>query len=100
MTARYGTSVAVHWHLRQPSSVRSTFRIEMDELFERSRRVSLDGPEVLTLDPTDTLLHLALHAGLSGAAKLSWLKDIERAAAVEPIEWDGADQAGSRLGRG
>jgi hypothetical protein len=68
--------------------VRSAFRIEMDELFERSRRVSLDGPEVLTLDPIDTLLHLALHAGLSGGAKLSWLKDIERAAAVESIEWD------------
>jgi hypothetical protein len=42
----------------------------------------------MTLDPIDTLLHLALHAGLSGGAKLSWLKDIERAAAVEPIEWD------------
>src|SRR5262249_24339564 len=78
----------VHWHLLNRSSVRSAFRIEMDELFERSRRVSLDGPEVLTLDPTDTLLHLALHAGLSGGAKLSRLKDIGRAASVEPIEWE------------
>jgi len=88
MTAHFGTSVDVHWHLLNRSSVRSAFRIEMDDLFERARRVSLDGPQVLTLDPTDTLLHLALHAGLSGGAKLSWLKDIERAAAVEPIEWE------------
>ena len=88
MTAHYGTSVDVHWHLLNRSSVRSAFRVEMDGLFERSRRVSLDGPVVMTLDPIDTLLHLALHAGLSGGAKLSWLKDIERAAACEPIEWD------------
>ncbi|MDX6521681.1 MAG: hypothetical protein QOJ31_441 [Gaiellales bacterium] len=88
MTARYGTSVDVHWHLLNRGSVRSAFRLEMDELFERARPVSLDGPRVMTLDPIDTLLHLALHAGLSGGAKLSWLKDIERAAAVEPIEWD------------
>ncbi len=88
MTARYGTSVDVHWHLLNRGSVRAAFRLEMDQLFERARRVSLDGPEVLTLDPIDTLLHLALHTGLSGGAKLSWLKDIERAAAAEPIEWD------------
>jgi Uncharacterised nucleotidyltransferase len=88
MTARYGTSVDVHWHMLNRSSVRSAFRLEMDELFERGRLVSLDGPEVRTLDPIDTLLHLALHAGLAGGAKLSWLKDIERAAAAEPIEWD------------
>lgn len=88
MTARYGSSVDVHWHLLNRGSVRAAFRLDMDELFERSRRVSLDGVRVLTLDPIDTLLHVALHAGLSGGRKLSWLKDIERAAAVEPIEWD------------
>jgi hypothetical protein len=88
MTAPYGTAVDVHWHLLNRGSVRSAFRVDMDGLFERARHVSLDGPQVLTLDPTDTLLHLALHAGLSGGAKLSWLKDIERAAAVEPIEWE------------
>jgi hypothetical protein len=88
MTAPYGTAVDVHWHLLNRGSVRSAFRVDMDGLFERARRVSLDGPEVLTLDPIDTLLHVALHAGLSGGAKLSWLKDIERAAAAEPIEWE------------
>jgi hypothetical protein len=87
MTGRYGTAVDVHWHLLNRGSVRSAFRVDMDGLFERSRQVSLDGPWVLTLDPIDTLLHIALHAGLSGGRKLSWLKDIERAAS-HPIEWD------------
>lgn len=100
MTAPYGTAVDVHWHLLNRSSVRSAFRVDMDGLFERARRVSLDGPQVLTLDPTDTLLHLALHAGLSGGAKLSWLKDIERAAAVEPIEWEGLMRRARAWGAG
>ena len=88
MTARYGTCADVHWHLINRASVRRSFAIEMDDLFERARRVSLDGPNVLTLDPQDTLLQLAIHAGLSGGAKLAWLKDIERAATDPALDWD------------
>jgi hypothetical protein len=88
MTARFGTSADVHWHLINRASVRSSFAIDMDGMFERARRVSLDGPNVLTLDPCDSLLQLALHAGLSGAAKLAWLKDIDRAAADPALDWD------------
>ncbi len=88
MTARFGTSTDVHWHLINRSSIRHTFALDMDTMFERARLVSLDGPRVLTLDPSDTLLHLTLHAGLSGAAKLAWLKDIDRAAADPALDWD------------
>jgi hypothetical protein len=88
VTARFGTSADVHWHLVNRSSVRHSFDIDMDPLFERARRVSLDGPRVLTLDAHDTLLQLAVHAGLSGGAKLAWLKDIERAAAGPDLDWD------------
>ena len=86
MTARFGTSADVHWHLVNRSSVRRTFRLDMEDLFARARRVSLDGPEVLTLDPEDTLIQLALHAGLSGGVKLAWLKDIERASQAQ-VDW-------------
>jgi hypothetical protein len=88
MTARFGTSVDVHWHLINRSSIRRSFAVDMEELFERARRVSLDGPFVLTTDPQDTLLQLAVHAGLSGGAKLAWLKDIDRAAADPDLDWD------------
>jgi hypothetical protein len=87
MAARFGTYADVHWHLINRASVRGSFAIDMDELFGRARRVSLDGPEVLTLDPADTLLQLAVHAGLSGGAKLAWLKDIDRAAADPALDW-------------
>jgi Uncharacterised nucleotidyltransferase len=88
MTARFGTSADVHWHLINRSSVRHSFAIDMDSLFDRARTVSLDGPNVLTLDPQDTLLQLAVHAALSGGAKLAWLKDIDRAAADPDLDWD------------
>src|SRR5262249_50241260 len=58
MAARFGTSADVHWHLINRSSVRRSFAIDMDSLFERARTVSLDGPNVSTLDPQDTLLQL------------------------------------------
>jgi hypothetical protein len=88
MTARFGTTIDVHWHLINRASVRRGFSIDMDTMFERARRVSLDGPRVLTPDSTDTLLHLTLHAGLSGAAKLAWLKDIDRTAVDPQLDWD------------
>jgi hypothetical protein len=88
MTARFGTSVDVHWHLLNRSTVRHSFNVDMDTLFARARTVSLDGPTVLTLDPADTLLQLAVHAALSGASKLAWLKDVDRAAADPGLDWD------------
>lgn len=89
ITARFGTAADIHWHLINRTSVRRGFAIDMDELFERARRVSLDdGPAVLTLDPQDTLLQLAHHAALSGGAKLAWLKDIDSAAREPTIDWD------------
>jgi hypothetical protein len=98
MTARFGTSVDVHWHLVNRVSVRRTFRLDMDELFARGRRVSMDGPEVLTLDAEDTLIQLALHAGLSGGVKLAWLKDIERAAAAPGLDWSQVLSRAHRFG--
>jgi Uncharacterised nucleotidyltransferase len=98
MTARFGTSADVHWHLINRASVRGSFTIDMDELFARARRVSLDGPSVLTLDPEDTLIHLSLHAGLSGAVKLAWLKDIERACTAPQLAWDEVVARAHRFG--
>jgi hypothetical protein len=60
----------------------------MDDLIERRRRVSIGGPEVWTFDRSDTLLTLALHAGLGGGTRLSWLRDIAEAIRSEPPDWD------------
>jgi hypothetical protein len=89
MSARFGTSVDVHWHLVNRAYVRRSFRIDMDELFGRAQQVELrDGPTVRTFDRPDTMLQLALHAALSGGAKLAWLKDIDAAARDPEVDWD------------
>jgi hypothetical protein len=83
-----GTLADVHWHVLNRESVRGGFRIETNELFERARTLHVAGRDVLTMDGVDTLLHLCLHAALSGADRLIWLKDIERAISVDRPAWD------------
>ena len=55
-----GTLADVHWHLLNRENVRDGFSITTDDLFERSREVDVGGRSVPTLDPVDTLLHVAL----------------------------------------
>ena len=83
-----GTLADVHWHLLNRENVRDGFAITTDDLFDRSREVDVGGRSIPTLDPVDTLLHVALHAALSGGDRLIWLKDIERALVVDEPSWD------------
>lgn len=83
-----GTLADVHWHLLNREVVRSAFDLRVEPLFERSREIELLGKPTRTLDAVDTLLHLGVHAALSGADRLLWLKDLERAVAVDAPDWD------------
>ena len=83
-----GSVADVHWHLLNRGVVREDFRIPTGELFDRRRSVAIGGGSVSTLDPVDTLLHLCLHASLSGGDRLLWLKDVERVVAGDPPDWD------------
>ena len=76
----------VHWNL--VNMYRRAIRIDTPELLARGVEVNLGGLIVRTLDATDAVLHLALHAGLSGGDRLIWLKDIERSAAIRPPSWE------------
>lgn len=71
-----GTLADVHWHLLNRGAVRDLFRVRMADLFERATTVDLAGVRVPTLEPADALLHLAIHASLSGCNRLIWLQDI------------------------
>jgi hypothetical protein len=82
----YGTPADLHWHLVNRD--RGMLTVPVEQLFERSRPVLLNGVAARTLDPADTLVHLALHAGLEGAHRLVWLKDVERAVASGGFTWD------------
>lgn len=97
---RLGTAVDVHWHLLNREIVRRSLSIPMEEVFDRARTVTLSGLDVLTLDPVDTLVHLCVHAGLSGGDRLVWLKDVERAVVADRPPWDAVIERARRWGAG
>lgn len=86
LTLRHGTLLDLHWHLINRD--RMQFAIRMEEIFERSRLVEVAGLSVRTPDVVDTLVHLCVHASLSGANRLIWAKDVERAILAERPAWD------------
>jgi hypothetical protein len=81
----FGTIADLHWDLINVE--RDRLSLPTEGLFDRSRSVTVNGIGVRTLSPEDTLLHLAVHACLSGGDRLIWLKDIERSVAAA-IDWD------------
>ncbi len=80
--------IDLHWHLHYSREDRRPFALDPDAMVERARRVVVSGASVPTLDPVDTLLTLAFHAARSDGHRLVWLKDVERAVAVEEPDLD------------
>lgn len=80
--------IDVHWHVLYAFYDRRPFRLDPQDFFERARRVTIGGREVMTFDAVDTLLHLSLHAARSGAHRLIWMKDIERSVVVDRPDFD------------
>ena len=81
-----GLDLDLHWDLVNTN--RRRMAIDTDAILGRRETVDLGGLSVPTLDPTDSLIHLAVHAAVSGGDKLLWIKDIERSAARRPPDWD------------
>jgi hypothetical protein len=93
-----GTAMDLHWDLLYHERTRRSFAFDVQEMFDRRVDVDLTGTAVPTLDPADTLLHLALHAAKGGGVRLQWLKDIERAVSVGQPDWDAVVTRSRRWG--
>jgi hypothetical protein len=100
VTLPLGTVADLHWHLLNRGVVRDAFDVDMTQVLDRTRAVRISGVDVQTLDAADGLVHLGLHAALSGGDRLIWLKDIERAIAVETPDWDDVIERALRWGAG
>jgi hypothetical protein len=94
----HGTTLDLHWHLVNHAAAREAFRLDMPLLYGRAQHVVLADRDVPTLDPSDTLVYLALHACLSGADRLVWVKDIERVIPREPSKWSEVVERSRRAG--
>lgn len=84
----HGTPVDLHWHPINWQGARHGLTIDTSEWLRRSRRVGVAGRAIPTLDVADGLVHLALHAALSGADRLRWLQDLHHVISSEPPDWD------------
>lgn len=81
-----GVPIDLHWNLI--NGRRGRMSIDTDSVLDRSRSVDLGNLSVRTLNATDMLAHLGVHAALSGGDRLVWLKDIERTIALQHPEWE------------
>ncbi|HTZ43832.1 MAG TPA: nucleotidyltransferase family protein [Jatrophihabitans sp.] len=72
-----GALFDVHWHLMTNPALRAAFVLPTGALLARRRTLPAGLP---ALDPADQLVHLAVHAALSGASRLGWLADCGLAA--------------------
>jgi hypothetical protein len=79
--------VDLHWHLVNLVNQRERFVIPMADLFDRRRQVRVATVSTWTLDPTDAVLHVALHAALAGGHQLGWLVDVERSVSNLDPDW-------------
>jgi hypothetical protein len=80
-----GSLLDLHWNL--VNMYRGRIRVDTSAMLDRAEVVDLGGVRAPTLDPTDSLIHLALHGTLSGGDRLLWMSDIARATWRRPPGW-------------
>ncbi|MDQ4130441.1 MAG: nucleotidyltransferase family protein [Actinomycetota bacterium] len=88
LTLPHGSFCDLHWHLLHDRKLRDVYRLPSTALLRRAQPVVLGGVEAASLDPPDAFVHLALHACLSGADRLIWLKDLDEMVRRVPPAWD------------
>ena len=81
-------TIDLHWHLHFSRRDRLPFALDPEAMIDRGRLVSISGVRAPVLDSVDNLMTLAFHAARSDGHRLLWLKDVERAIAVERPDLD------------
>ena len=76
-----GMLMDLHWSMINMQDRRRRLAVSTSDLLRRRRPVQLGFAEAWTLDPADSLVHVCLHAALTGANKLIYLVDAQRVAA-------------------
>ncbi|MGH3354164.1 MAG: nucleotidyltransferase family protein [Nocardioides sp.] len=80
-------SLDLHWSPMLTRELRTRFPVSTDEVVARRTALDLGGVPAWTMDAADTLVHVCYHGAGTGAVKLGYLVDADRAAhRVE--DWD------------
>jgi hypothetical protein len=73
----FGT-LDLHWHVMREPAIRTAYRLDIEAMLARARRVPCAGGSVPVLDAADELIAVATHACFDGAYRLGWLVDVGR----------------------
>jgi hypothetical protein len=76
LRAPAGSMVDLHWHMVNRPENRSGLRLEAGTLLDQSTVARVAGRDLPVLSPSDTCVHLAVHAALSGGDRLLWSADL------------------------
>lgn len=80
--------IDLHWHLVYLRSARERWAISTEDLLGRRQPVRLKDVDAWSLDRSDFVAHVALHASFGAAQQLRRLLDIERAVACLAPDWE------------
>jgi hypothetical protein len=96
-----GSNVDLHANLVVHAGDRRDFHLDTESLLGRTTTVCILGHEISVLDAEDTLVHVALHAALSGGDRLVWLADLDALVRQNGHSWsllvDRSRDAGAAL---
>jgi hypothetical protein len=82
-----GAPIDLHWHLIGLGMIRKRFRIPIEALLQRRETAGANGFTFPRLDTEDNVIHVALHAGLSGATRIGWLRDVHLMLSGPALDW-------------
>lgn len=94
------TPIDLHWHFIGLDDMRKRFNLLIDEILDRRQTVRFGGVDCNRLDAEDNIIHIALHAGLSGGYRLGWLRDVHHTVRANDLDWDELVSRASRYGVG
>jgi hypothetical protein len=80
-----GTIIDLHWSLAPSNFV---FNIDIDECFRHSKKLSLGGQEIETLNEEDLLLYLCMHGAKHYWTRLEWIASVSAMIKImEDTDW-------------
>lgn len=77
MRSPWGTFIDLHWAMTNSAAKRARYPVSTADILARRVMVPVAGSEVPSLDESDTLAYLCLHACLTGGTRLLHLVDID-----------------------
>lgn len=82
-----GSVLDLHWTVVNDRRQRATLRVPTGDLLHATRMLDMTGTPFPALLREEQLIHLAVHAFVSGGRRLAWLTDVALAAGDGP-DWD------------